>query len=362
MKALIKWHSNLYKGEFLQRIQAQSAKAQEAYEIIEGIQHFFVEKLNQLGKNFGTGSPFQPVEWFRDEGLHGGGVRYVATDDTLFNRASVNFSQVHYDDIPEKRLSSATAVSTIIHPQNPHAPSMHMHISWTEMRDGKGYWRIMGDLNPSLPNEADKSRFLETFEKVTGEYYEEGRAQGERYFYIPALKRHRGVAHFYLEEFSTMDKEADKQLAKAFGEAVVTTYISIVEDTLRRQDTVTQTQKDQQLSYHTVYLFQVLTLDRGTTSGLLIHDQNDVGIMGSIPSHVDKNLLTSWLDVIPELQKPLLRGIIDSLPGAGVILVDDPVKAALARTVRKFYQQYPEVLSLQASGNVIPDTVDNHKK
>jgi len=35
------------------------------------------------------------------------------------------------------------------------------------------------------------------------------------------------------------------------------------------------------------------TADRGTTSGLLVHDENDVGILGSLPSHVDKKLLES---------------------------------------------------------------------
>jgi coproporphyrinogen III oxidase len=344
----------------MNRIPAQSATASTASKIIEGIQQFFVERLNRLSADYGEGLAFQPVEWFRDEGRHGGGVRYVAADESLFNRASVNYSQVHYDDTPDKRLASATAISTIIHPRNPYAPSMHMHISWTEMRDGSGYWRVMGDLNPSLPDEAARQRFLDTFKAVSGSYYDEGVRQGDRYFFIPALNRHRGVAHFYLEQFSTGSAQDDMAFAKQFGEAVITTYIDIVSGALERNETVSETDRASQLAYHTTYLLQVLTLDRGTTSGLLVHDQNDVGIMGSIPSHVDAGLLTAWKSQLPELQQPLLQMIIDVLEGKGVVLVDDSVKSRLARAVRTFYRAHPEALAYQASGNVIPDTVNNH--
>ena len=34
--------------------------------------------------------------------------------------------------------------------------------------------------------------------------------------------------------------------------------------------------------------FQVLTLDRGTTHGLLAHGDNDVGTLGSLPNFVSK--------------------------------------------------------------------------
>ena len=45
---------------------------------------------------------------------------------------------------------------------------MHMHISWTQMKDGAGYWRVMADLNPSIIGESDsdKKRFSEMLEKV----------------------------------------------------------------------------------------------------------------------------------------------------------------------------------------------------
>ena len=56
-------------------------------------------------------------------------------------------------------FDSATALSVILHPQNPHAPSMHFHISWTEMKSGEGSWRMIADLNPAIPKGPDIKAF-----------------------------------------------------------------------------------------------------------------------------------------------------------------------------------------------------------
>ncbi|MCK9372922.1 MAG: coproporphyrinogen III oxidase [Sulfuricurvum sp.] len=345
----------------MKRIAARSLHALKAAEMIEGLQAFFVRNLDDISETLGNRQKFQPVEWFRDEGSHGGGIRYIATDTTLFNRASVNYSQVHYDDDTMKKLSSATAVSTIIHPLNPLVPSMHMHISWTEMRDGKGYWRIMADLNPSNFDVSDKERFTKALREAAAEHYEQGSAEGDRYFFIPALGRHRGVSHFYLENYNSGDNDGDMKFARSFGEAVIRIYIDIIREAIASRSVISERDRQQQLEYHTLYLLQVLTLDRGTTSGLLIHNQNDIGILGSIPSHVDKELLQSWVGKLHTVQNHLLQSIIEVLPEGKAVLVDDTVKRALAKKVRDHYRSHPEALALQASSSHIPPTVNNHR-
>lgn len=343
------------------RIAPQSPSAHTASTIVTQLQSYFVAALNELSRTLGSDKPFSPVEWFRDEGTHGGGVRYESRDEQLFNRGSVNYSQVHYDDDATKKLSSATAISTIIHPNNPLVPSMHMHISWTQMRDGSGYWRIMADLNPSNPDASDTQRFENMLQEAGGRYYEEGSVQGNRYFYIPALDRHRGVSHFYLENFNTGDEVGDQNFALSFGKSVIDAYISIIRNAIQNRTAYDEVAKTNQLNYHTLYLLQVLTLDRGTTSGLLIHDQNDVGIMGSLPSHVDKRLLRSWVGRLNGVQNDLLQSIVDSLGESDIILVDEKIKAVLANVVRQHYKQHPQAIALQASGDHIPSTVNNHR-
>jgi coproporphyrinogen III oxidase len=341
----------------MHRISAESECAIQALCLVESLQQRFVSALEKLG-----GKTFEAVEWFRDEGHHGGGVRYGLADSELLGRASVNVSQVHYDDEPDRKLGLASAISTIVHPTHPRAPSVHMHISWTQLKSGAGYWRVMADLNPALPNPNQTERFIGALRQAAPTEFDEAAEQGDRYFFIPALGRHRGVAHFYLENHNTDDFDNDRTLAQQVGESAIDCYVQLLEESVRDAAAPTMEEVSTQLAYHTLYLFQVLTLDHGTTSGLLVHDQNDIGILGSLPAQVDKNLLASWRSRMEPPQDKLLERILSALPRTGICAIDAATKQKLADAVRCHYQAYPEALDLQASGKSKPPTIDNHKE
>jgi coproporphyrinogen III oxidase len=341
------------------RTPARSPDAALANLLVEDLQRELVEALVALAPQ--RPPVFTPVAWERDGGRHGGGVRYENAGDALFNRASVNVSQVHYDDMPEKRLASATALSSIVHPAHPRAPSVHMHVSYTEMRDGTGYFRVMADLNPSHEVAADTAAFSAALRAAAPSLYQAASLQGDRYFFIPALGRTRGSSHFYLEGYRTVDLAADSALARRVGLAAIRTYTGLLQRALQLAGPPTHEERATQLAYHTLYLLQVLTLDRGTTSGLLVHDQNDVGILGSLPARVDRELLASWIPRLPPPQNELLRAIVDALPYQTPAPVEEPTKRALAAAVRAHYRAHPEALALQASGDILPPTVDNHR-
>jgi len=308
--------------------------------LVEALQRHFTEALEKLD------APFTRYEWQRDGGRHGGGVRFGCAETERFNRASVNVSCVHYDDEPARQVASATALSTIIHPKHPRLPSLHLHVSFTEQRSGKGTWRLMADLNPSLPDDAQTARFAAALEHAAPALASAARARGDRYFFIPALGRHRGATHFYVEDLDSGDFEADLKLARRVALAGLDTYLELVQ--VAPSSPPTDLERAAQLAYHTVYFFQVLTLDRGTTSGLLVHDQNDVGVMGSLPAHVDRALLASWVGKVPPPQDALLRALIDALPDTPVAPVTDAVRARLAAIVRAHYRAHPEAMALQA--------------
>lgn len=326
-----------------------------------------VEAMEAVSWSIGEPVTLSPTHWQRDDGRHGGGVRWGTGDGLVFDRASVNVSQVHYDDEPQRRLASATALSTIIHPANPWAPSVHLHVSWTQMRDGDGYWRMMADLNPAIPRAADTAAFEACLRRAAPSQYDEAAAQGARYFWIPALDRHRGVAHFYLEAYASGSFADDASLAVRLGDGVIDTYAELVGAAAREHPHPEPEDRARQLAYHTLYLFQVLTLDRGTTSGLIVHDQNDAGILGSLPSHVDCALLASWTSRMHPLHAELTGTLLATLrrvapvATADVRIVDEPAKLALAAAIREFYRLHPDALDLQASGDVIPPTVANHR-
>ena len=340
-------------------IMAKSANAIKAYQLVSILQKRFVDKLNFLSSTLGENKNFEKVVWFRDKGIHGGGNRFEARDNVLFNTASVNVSQVHYDEDETKSLQSATAISTIIHPKNPNVPSIHIHISLTCLRDGSSYWRVMADLNPSLQNDEDKEVFNNSLKELSNETYEEGIKQGDKYFFIPALNKHRGVCHFYLENYKTQNESDDFLFAQNFGEGIIDTYINIIENAFKTRTKFSVQDIKKQLDYHTLYLFQVLTLDRGTTSGLLVHNQNDIGIMGSLPSFVNKSLLKSWIQKVEKPQDELVNALVEAIKDDGMI--NASIKEKLASRVREHYKNHPPALKYQASGNTIPNTVNNHK-
>lgn len=356
----------------MKRTDPSSPRAAETLELVTTLQRALADRLEAVADRAGDPRPFDPVHWLRDHGRHGGGTRLVCGDTRVFDRASINISAIHYDDLPHKRLASATALSTIVHPAHPRAPSMHMHLSYTELRPpaapdtdpsapGRGYWRIMADLNPSIPDDHLTAHFRDALRDALGDHYPTAAAQGDRYFYIPALDRHRGVTHAYLEAFDSGDFDADRALAQRVGEAVINAYGWILDDAHIKAPTPTHDEREQQRRYHTTYLFQVLTLDRGTTSGLLVHDQNDVGILGSLPSHIDRTLLARWRDRLPPPQDALLDRLIAALPDTHPCPITPDAKRALAAAVRAHYRAHPEALDLQASGSIVPPTVANHR-
>ena len=234
-------------------------------------------------------------------------------------------------------------------------------MSWTELKSGHAYWRVMADLNPSIENPEATAKFRDTLKAAAPEQCESAFEQGDRYFFIPALDRHRGVCHFYLENYLTDDKAADSAMAEQVISQIIDCYADILTDALTDTPETTESHLEQQRAYHTLYLFQVLTLDRGTTSGLLVHSQNDVGILGSLPSHIDGDLLASWQHKVPEPQHELVAGLVACTEMvSGACYIDNDTKQALAIAVREHYQKHPKALDLQASGNTIPTTVSNH--
>jgi coproporphyrinogen III oxidase len=193
-------------GEFKDRAQVQS--------LVNELQQHFVEKLEAIRLPTGSSvGEFKPSSWLRDGGLHGGGMRMGVSGTPIFNRASINVSAVHYDDKPKYPVKSATALSVILHPNNPLAPSMHFHISWMEPAKGKPYWRMIADLNPAIPDATAVATFEKSLKSVVpADLYEDSKIFGDKYFYIPALDRHRGASHMFVAKVDETDMPQVKRV------------------------------------------------------------------------------------------------------------------------------------------------------
>lgn len=389
---------------------ATSPQAIKAFDMLTGVQSFFADHLTRCHRELCNNHPetfsyrrvgFEKKQWQRNQGKNGGGFRLQGqglerSDITktanlpLFNRASINFSQVHYEQDESKKLESATAVSTIIHPHQASQPSVHIHTSYTELKNQSFSFRVMADLNPSFNEDFYRETFASRLRSASGEFEELGVSQGNAYFNIPFLNMTRGVSHFYLENL-LIDKDFNKSLcfAESFTKTMMQTYCDIllksfsvtppaIEKARTPVDLTIAGSNSSQIAYHSAYFAQVLLLDRGTTSGLLAHDQNDVGIMGSIPAILDLSLLEKWTQTVLEdqpIQKKLLTNLIDaasadrfrldessfSQSGRHYCFVDEEVKSTFAQVAREFYTETPEALKFQAKGFTLPETYTNHK-
>ena len=102
------------------------------------------------------GGRFTEDRWERPGG--GGGASRVLEDGSIFERAGVNFSEVH-GDVPaaldpelkgEGAVFFAAGVSLVLHPKSPHLPTVHANFRLIE-RGGKELVRRRPRPHPGLP-------------------------------------------------------------------------------------------------------------------------------------------------------------------------------------------------------------------
>ena len=195
----------------------------------------------------------------------------------------------------------------------------------------------MADLNPALPDENTHALFVAQLKKSAGQYYQQATQLGNEYFYIPALNCHRGIQHFYIERFNPREEDAVK-FASNFGEGVISCYNKILLQILETCKKPTTEQMTSQLNYHTLYFYQVLTLDKGTTAGLLVHNQNDLGTLASLPSHINRDLLLSWLNKTAPPNDKLVERLLTVLPEEQKCFISNSVKTRIVQQIREHYQ------------------------
>ena len=91
-----------------------------------------------------------------------------------------------------------------------------------------------------------------------------------------------------------------------------------------------------------------------------MHQDNDLGIMGSLPQYINRDLLKTWVSLLPSPQDQLLTSLINLLEDGSSSPLTPNTRIALAHCIRQHYQTYPTALALQARGSVLPPTVANH--
>jgi coproporphyrinogen III oxidase len=254
-------------------------------EVIEG-----EATLSQYEKPAGK---FVRKSWDREGG--GGGIMAVL-EGRVFEKAGVNFSEVHGEFSEEFRKQIpgaeedprfwASGISVVIHPRNPHVPIIHMN---TRMIQTQKLWFGGGaDLTPCFPVEKDTKDFHAALEKACNSYdpaaYEKFKKWADEYFYLPHRQEPRGVGGIFYDYVNSGDWDHDF----AFTQTVGKTFVSIYPEIVRRHLNTPWTELDRkaQLKKRGRYVEFNLIYDRGTHFGLKTGG-NVEAILMSLPPLVE---------------------------------------------------------------------------
>ncbi|ESK87765.1 coproporphyrinogen iii oxidase [Moniliophthora roreri MCA 2997] len=315
---------------------------------IRHLQNHIVTSLEALDP---SAPPFKRDAWIRPEGGEGQSCVFAvpppsessstaSTPETILEKAGVNISIVHgtlpppaikqmrsdhasIPDVGDKGLPFfAAGISLVIHPRNPHAPTVHMNYRYFEITESAtetssmtsssadtikepkvlAWWFGGGaDLTPSYLYDEDAVHFHKTLrDAFTPEYpyYPAFKKWCDEYFYLPHRKETRGVGGIFFDDLNEephnrlvasnsknleepRTKEGLFKLIRSLGDGFTPSYIPILEK--RARTPYTEHQRRWQLLRRGRYVEFNLVIDRGTKFGLMTPGARVESILMSLP-------------------------------------------------------------------------------
>jgi coproporphyrinogen III oxidase len=242
------------------------------------LQQRIVERLESL-----DGGHFQIDDWSRPTG--GGGRSRVIEDSEVFERGGVLFSHVAGAELPAAasatrpgiagRPYEAMGVSLVLHPRNPHVPTVHMNVRFFvahAVGDAAATWWFGGgmDLTPYYTTDADVIHFHRVCRDALAPFGPQWHPRFKRwcdeYFFVRHRQEARGVGGLFFDDLNEPDFATAFALTRSVGEAFCDAYAPIVERNHERP--WNEAQRQFQLYRRGRYVEFNLVYDRGTLFGL----------------------------------------------------------------------------------------------
>ncbi len=162
----------------------------------------------------------------------------------------------------------ATAISLIVHPQNPFVPTTHMNLRFFVVEADTPFWFFGGgyDLTPCYPIKHDVVSWHQTARQAVGEHYHKFKAACDEYFYLPHRQETRGVGGIFFDDWNEAGFDASFDLVKSVGDSFLPAYLPIL--SRRKGEKFSEAQREFQLYRRGRYAEFNLAIDRGTKYGL----------------------------------------------------------------------------------------------
>ncbi len=245
------------------------------------------------------GLPFRRDEWTRPEG--GGGISRLIEEGNVLERGGVNFSHVRGERLPPSasagrpeiagRAWEALGVSLVLHPRNPHAPTVHLnvrmfvaHASGAHEQDA--WWFGGGmDLTPYYGDEDDARHFHRTCRAALAPFGDDVHGRYKRwcdeYFFIRHRREPRGIGGIFYDDLQEGGFERCFALTRSVGDHFLDAYAPIL---VRRKDhPYGERERDFQAYRRGRYVEFNLVWDRGTLFGLQSNGRTEAILMSLPP-------------------------------------------------------------------------------
>ena len=243
--------------EYFMQLQSDICSQLEA---VDGVAKFSIEKIESP-----QGGLSQPR--VIDAGPH-------------LERGAVQFSHSIGDSLPPAATErnpelagqgfEAVAISMIMHPRNPFAPTFHANLRFFSVNNE--HWHFGGgfDLTPFYPFAEDVLHWHRMAKAACDPYgedlYPRFKDWCDDYFYLGHRKEPRGVGGLFFDDWNEGGFEKSFALTKSIGDHILPAYLPILE---RRKDTpYGDNEREFQLYRRGRYAEFNLAIDRGTAYGI----------------------------------------------------------------------------------------------
>jgi coproporphyrinogen III oxidase len=260
--------------------------------IAETYRQLQTEICSSLENADGRGK-FSRDQWKKEIG---GGITAVLQNGAIIEKGAVNFSFVKGKFSPqmekllgEKALNyAATGISSILHPENPWMPIIHMNVRYFALDNGISWFGGGIDLTPHIIEPEDARDFhtalKATCDQFDRNFYTEFKQWADDYYFLPHRNETRGVGGIF---FDRLKFESPEEFEKLFNFTVALSqlYPTIYNGFMKKHGNrpYSKREKNWQALRRGRYVEFNLIHDRGTKFGLE-SGGNTESILASLPA------------------------------------------------------------------------------
>ena len=259
---------------------------------LTGLQDRIVAGLEAI-----DGGAMRRDDWTRAEG--GGGISRLIEQGAVLERGGVLFSHVTGASMPASATAhrpdlagrewEAMGVSLVLHPRNPHAPTVHLNVRFfiAHKPDAEAIWWFGGgmDLTPYYGFADDAAHFHRTCHDALAPFGDDTHARYKKwcddYFYLKHRREARGIGGIFFDDLNAGSFEQCFALTRSVGDHFLAAYAPIL---ARRKDMpFGERERDFQLYRRGRYVEFNLVWDRGTLFGLQSNGRTEAILMSMPP-------------------------------------------------------------------------------